>query len=155
MMASPVEFRTYTPADSRADLMRRIEAAPREHAEAILEGYELLQRLHDAKVIAALNGVLGAGETVVAQVVDVVSSKPAIGALRLAVILGGIVTSVNAERVHKAAAEARSGTPSWFSLLRLVFSTDVRRALGLGLSLLNIVGGGLRAEAGTPGKVEI
>ena len=144
-MAKAVEFRTYTPDDSRADLMRRIEAAPREYAQAILESYELLQRLHDAKVISGLNGILGAGENVVAQVVDVISSKPAIDALRLAVILGGIAVSIDASRVHQAVAEAKERTPSWFSLLRIMLSEDVRRALGLGLSLLKIAGGALRA----------
>jgi hypothetical protein len=51
-------------------------------------------------VIADLNGVLGAGANVVAQVVAAVRSRPAINVLRLALILSGVVTSIDANRVH-------------------------------------------------------
>jgi len=49
-MSVPVEFHTLTPEDRRLDLQRRIASAPREHAEAVLESYGLLQRLHDAGI---------------------------------------------------------------------------------------------------------
>lgn len=111
-MAKAVEFRTFTPADSRMDLVRRIEAAPREHAEAILEAYELLQRLHNAGILAAANGAFNAGETVVSKLTDVVGSKPAVTALRLGLMFGDIFTSLDANRVHEAIANAKSAPPS-------------------------------------------
>jgi len=46
-MAIAVDFREFTPADSREDLIRRVEQAPVEHAEAVLATYDLLQRLHE------------------------------------------------------------------------------------------------------------
>lgn len=151
-MAAAVEFRTYTPPDSRLDLIRRIESAPREHAEAILEAYELLQRLHDSGALGLVNGLLSAEDTVIDKLTDVVSSKQAVTALRIAMILGGALTSIDADRVHAAVAEAEASTPSLWKLIRMALSQEVRRAVGLGLSLAQILGGSLRAQqgAGTP-----
>lgn len=46
-MAKAVNFREFTPRNSRNDLIRRIEQAPVEHAEAILATYDLLQELYE------------------------------------------------------------------------------------------------------------
>jgi len=145
-MAVAVEFHTYTPPDSRLDLVRRIESAPREHAEAILEAYDVLQRLHDTGALALVNGLLSAEDTVIARVTDVVSSKQAVTALRMAMILGNVLTSIDADRVHAAVAEAETHTPSLWKLLRAACSKEVRRAAGLGLSLAQIFGTSLLAS---------
>jgi uncharacterized protein YjgD (DUF1641 family) len=144
-MAAPVEFRTYTPPDSRLDLVRRIESAPREHAEAILEAYELLQRLHDTGALSLVNGLLSAEDTVIDKVSDVVSSRQAVTALRIAMILGGVLTSIDPNAVHAAVTETR--TPSLWNLLRAVCSKEVRKAAGLGLALARIFGAALLARS--------
>jgi len=143
-MATAVDFRTYTPPDSRLDLIRRIESAPREHAEAVLEAYEVLQRLHDTGALGLVNGLLSAEDTVIDKVTDVISSKQAVTALRMAMILGGVLTSIDADRVHAAVAEAEARTPSVWKLLRMALNKDVRKAVGLGLSLAQILGTSLR-----------
>ena len=138
-MAAPVEFRTFTPDDSRLDLQRRIASAPREHAEAVLESYELLQRLHDCGILAIANGLLSAGPTVVAKLTDVVSSAPAVTTLRLGLALGKIATAIDANRVEQLVAE--STTPaSWWQILRLALRKETRQALGLSLGLLGAFG---------------
>jgi uncharacterized protein YjgD (DUF1641 family) len=145
-MAVAVEFRTYTPPDSRLDLVRRIESAPREHAQAVLEAYDVLQRLHDTGALALVNGLLSAEDTVIDKVTDVVSSKQAVTALRIAMILGSALTSIDADRVHAAVAEAETQTPSLWRLLRTACSKEVRQAAGLGLSLARIFGASLLAR---------
>ena len=147
-MANPVAFRTFTPADERRDLMRELEAARREHAEAILEAYALLGRLHSAKILATANGLLSAGDTLVDRLTNVVSSQQAVTLLQVGLILGDVVTSLDAARIQKVVAETKAATPSWFSLLRRIFSADTRRMLGLTLGLLEIAGGSLRASGG-------
>jgi uncharacterized protein YjgD (DUF1641 family) len=142
-MAVAVEFHTYTPPDSRLDLVRRIESAPREHAEAVLEAYDTLQRLHDSGALGLVNGLLSAEDTVIAKVTDVASSKQAVTALRIAMILGNALTSIDADRVHRAVADAETHTPSLWQLLRAACSKDVRKAAGLGLSLAQIFGASL------------
>jgi uncharacterized protein YjgD (DUF1641 family) len=156
-MAVAVEFHTYTPPDSRLDLVRRIENAPREHAEAVLEAYDVLQRLHDTGALGLVNGLLSAEETVIAKVTDVVSSEQAVTALRIAMILGTALTSIDADRVHAAVTEAETRTPSLWSLLRTACSNEVRQAAGLALSLARIFGASLLARkssgsAGTAGS---
>jgi uncharacterized protein YjgD (DUF1641 family) len=148
-MAVAVEFHTYTPPDSRLDLVRRIESAPREHAEAILEAYDVLQRLHDSGALGLVNGLLSAEDAVIARVSDVASSKPAINALRIALILGSALTSIDADRVHAAVAEAETRTPSLWKLLRTACSKEVRKAAGLGISLAQIFGASLLARKAT------
>jgi uncharacterized protein YjgD (DUF1641 family) len=145
-MAIAVEFHTYTPPDSRLDLVRRIESAPKEHAEAVLEAYDVLQRLHDTGALALVNGLLSAEDTVVAKMSDVVSSKQAVTALRIAMILGSALTSIDADSVHAAVAEAETQTPSLWKLLRTACSKEVRKAAGLGLSLARIFGASLLAR---------
>lgn len=148
-MAKAVEFRRFTPEDSRADLIRRIEAAPHEHAEAILEAYELLQNLHKTGVIAAANGAFNAGETVIGKLTDVVSSKPAIAAMRLGLIFGDILTSLDANQVHEIVASTRKSPPSWFSIIRQLFRPETRQVMGLGLGLMQAVGDSMNASGTT------
>jgi uncharacterized protein YjgD (DUF1641 family) len=147
-MAVAVEFRTYTPPDSRLDLVRRIENAPREHAAAVLEAYDVLQRLHDTGALALVNGLLSAEDTVIDKVTDVVSSRQAVTALRIAMILGSALTSIDADSVHAAVTEAETQTPSLWRLLRTACSKEVRQAAGLGLSLARIFGASLLARKG-------
>jgi uncharacterized protein YjgD (DUF1641 family) len=143
-MAVAVEFHTYTPPDSRLDLVRRIESAPREHAEAVLEAYDVLQRLHDTGALGLVNGLLSAEDTVIGKVSDVVSSKQAVTALRIALILGTVLTSIDADSVHAAVEQAETQTPSVWNLLRTACSKEVRQAAGLGVSLARIFGAALR-----------
>ena len=146
-MAVAVDFRSYTPPDSRLDLVRRIESAPREHAEAVLEAYDVLQRLHDTGALALVSGLLSAENTVIDKVSDVVSSKQAVTMLRIAMILGGALTSLDADKVHAAVVETR--TPSLWQILRAATSKEVRKALGLGVALARIFGASLLARKGS------
>jgi uncharacterized protein YjgD (DUF1641 family) len=148
-MAVPVAFRTFTPADERPDLMRRLETAPREHAEALLETYALLERLHSTGLLAIANGLLSVGDVVIDRLTNVVSSPQAVTLLQAGLILGDVVTSLDATRLRQVVAETKAATPSWFSLLRRLFSTDTRRTLGLTLGLLQVVGGSLKSNGGT------
>ena len=45
-MARPIPLEL-PPRDPREELRKRLEQAPAEHAEALLDSYELLQQLHD------------------------------------------------------------------------------------------------------------
>ena len=86
-MAVAVDFRSYTPADARIDLIKKLESAPVEHAEAILHGYELLQQLHEKGFLELLTGVLTGGEAVLNHVVGLISSPTAITATRVGLMM--------------------------------------------------------------------
>jgi uncharacterized protein YjgD (DUF1641 family) len=145
-MAVAVEFRTYTPPDSRLDLVRRIESAPREYAEAVLEAYDVLQRLHDTGALALMNGLLSAENMVIDKVSDVVSSKQAVTTLRIAMILGGALTSIDVDSLHAAVEDAETRTPSLWKIIRTACSKEVLQTMVLGLSMAKILGASLLAR---------
>ena len=145
-MAAAVDFREFTPADSREDLIRRVEQAPIEHAEAVLAAYDLLQRLHEKGLLDLLNGVLSAGDTVVDRVVDVVSSKEMVTALRIGLMINNLLTQIDADALHAMIEEAGKETPSLLALGRQAASRDTRRGLATAVGLLNVFGAALSKQ---------
>lgn len=142
-MAKAVEFRHFKPANSRDDLIRRIEAAPEEHADAILEAYDLLESLHQKGILSALNGALRASDTVIDKVTDAVSSKEAVNAVRIGLLLGNLLSSVDVDRVHTLLTSPEKKSPSLLSLVGQMNNEDVRRGMSVGLSLLGVFGASL------------
>lgn len=146
-MAKAVDFREFTPRNSRDDLIRRVEQAPIEHAEAVLATYDLLQRLYEKGVIDLFNGLLSAGDEVVERATDVVSSKEAVTGLRLALILGNLMTSIDPEKVQIALSAAEhKEPPSLMSIVKQASSKDARRGMATAVGLLNVLGAALNAE---------
>lgn len=146
-MAKLVDFRKFTPENSREDLARRLQEAPHEHAEALLAGYNLLQRLHEEGIIDLLNGLLSAGDTVVERVADVISSREAVTALRMALIFGNLLTSIDPEKLHAVISSAENDEPpSLMSIGRQAISKDARRGMAVGLGLLEVFGASLSKQ---------
>ena len=145
-MAAAVGVREFTPADSREDLIRRVEQAPIEHAEAVLAAYDLLQRLHEKGLLDLLNGVLSAGDTVVDRVVDVVSSKEMVTALRIGLMINNLLTQIDADALHAMIEEAGKETPSLLALGKQATSKDARRGLATAVGLLNVFGAALSKQ---------
>jgi uncharacterized protein YjgD (DUF1641 family) len=145
-MAVAVDFREFTPADARVDLVRRVEQAPIEHAEAVLAAYDLLQRLHEKGLLDLLNGLLSAGDTIVDRVVDVVSSKEMVTALRIGLMFSNLLTLIDADAVHAVIADAGKETPSLLSLGKQAASRDARRGLATAMGLLNVFGAALSKQ---------
>ena len=145
-MAAAVDFREFTPADSREDLIRRVEQAPIEHAEAVLAAYDLLQRLHEKGLLDLLNGVLSAGDTVVDRVVDVVSSKEMVTALRIGLMFSNLLTQIDADALRAMIEEAGKETPSLLALGKQAASKDARRGLATAVGLLNVFGAALSKQ---------
>jgi len=149
-MAQPVEFRKFTPQDSRGDLMRRIQDAPEDHAEALLSLYDLLERLHEKGLIDTANGLLSASTTVVDRLVDVVSSKQAVSGLRMGLMVANLLENIDTNRVHSILTESEEKPPSLLKLGRDALSEDARRGLSTGIGLLNVFGAALRPKNAQP-----
>ena len=145
-MAVAVDFREFTPVDSRQDLIRRVEQAPAEHAEAVLATYDLLERLHRTGLLDLLNGLLSAGYTVVNDVVDVVSSKEMVTALRMGLILSNLLSSIDADALHAVIAEAGKEAPSLLALGKQAASKDARRGMAAAVGLLSVFGAALSKQ---------
>src|ERR1700691_3597224 len=93
-MARPIPLEL-PPRDPREELRKRLEQAPLQHAEALLDSYELLQQLHDHGVFELLRGALGASDKLIEAAVDAAKSDESVRAIRNAMILGKILGSIN------------------------------------------------------------
>ena len=145
-MALAVDFRTFTPPDSRADLIRRVEQAPVEHAEALLAAYDLLERLHEKGLLELVSGLLSAGDTVVNHVVDVISSKEMVTALRCVLVFSNLLSSIDADALHAAIADAGKETPSLLAIGKQATSADARRGMAAALGLFTVFGAALNKQ---------
>lgn len=149
-MAKPVEFMPI-PRGAREELKRRVDAAPVEHAEAVLSAYELLQELHESGTLDVLRGLLGAGDQVVRHTVGLATQPEAVNALRNLLILGKVLGGIDPEMLGKLVSGVPAAVrempeenpPSLFAIFRRMSSKASRRTLSLGVSVLEGVGRGL------------
>jgi uncharacterized protein YjgD (DUF1641 family) len=158
-MAQPIALEI-PPRDARKELLARLENAPAEHAEALLDSYELLQQLHDARVFEVLRGVLSAGDKVVETAVSATQSTEGIHALRNAIIIGKMLGSINPELmqcISTAVGETLGSQkkpvidpPGLFSLLSQFRHKELRRSVALINRFLETLGTQLKLK-GTPG----
>jgi len=143
-MAIAVEFREFTPQNSRNDLIRRLEEAPEKHAEAILNAYELLQRLHEKGLIDVANGLLSASDTVIERVTDVVSSKQAITALRLALICGSLIDTVDPDKVSAVLSVQKNKPHTLWRVIKQAVASYFRLVLVTAIELAKVFGHSVR-----------
>jgi uncharacterized protein YjgD (DUF1641 family) len=146
-MAVAVDFRKFEPADSRDDLLRKVKAAPAEHAEAILAAYAVLEKLHEKDVLSTIEGLLGAKDIVVDKLADVVSSTEITNLLRLGLMAGNLLKEIQPDDLHHALKEAQGDPPGFFQIARRLTSKDARRALGTFSAVLTIFGAALGRKA--------
>jgi uncharacterized protein YjgD (DUF1641 family) len=93
-MARPIGLEVM-PRDPREELRKRLEEAPEQHAEALLELYEFLQQLHDSGILRLLRGAVSSGGAIVDAAVGAANSEEGIRGLRNAIILGKMLGSIN------------------------------------------------------------
>jgi len=137
-MARPIPLEL-PPRDPRAELRQRLEQAPVEHAEALLDSYELLQQLHDHGVFELLRGALSASDKLLETAVDATKSEEGVRALRNVILLGKVLGSINPE-VLQCVTTAASQTlgcyekpviepPGLLSLLSQFRHKELRRSI--------------------------
>ena len=113
----------------------------------MLAMYELVQRLHDTGVLALLNGMLSAGDEVVARVVDLVSSKEAVNSLSVGLMLAELMGSIDVDKLSAALEPSPGKEPSLWQLGRQATGADARRGTSAALELLSVFGAALAERA--------
>lgn len=93
-MAQPIPLEL-PPRNPRKELLDRLEAAPQEHAEALLDAFELLEELHLAGALQKLRGTLSASDEILKHAVGAAKSPEGTRALRNLLILGQILGSID------------------------------------------------------------
>jgi len=157
-MSQPIRL-DFPPRDARAELQTRLQDAPLQHAEALLSGYDLLQRLHDRGVLDLVRGGLGSSDKVLSIIVDAAKAPEAINATRNLLILTKVAFTLEPElledvvtAVPHSLAQAREQKPlSLWQLLKKMCSQDTRRALSAMLGILESFGRSL-GSVGSAGR---
>ena len=156
-MARPIPLEL--PArDPREELRKRLEQAPVDHAEALLDSYELIQQLHDHGVFELLRGALFASDKLIETAVDAAETDESIRAFRNAMILGKVLGAINPD-VLQCFATAASETmacyekpviepPGLFSLLNQFRHKELRRSIALINRFLENLGNQIKLRAG-------
>lgn len=138
-MAPPIPLEI-PPRDPRAELQARLDRAPVEHAEALLDWLEVLQGLHDRGVFEFVRGALGAGDQLTQMAAEAAKSPDSVRAIRNILILGKTLAAfdpVTLENLAKTLPQATAQTraqdaaspPSLWSLLKQFGNKDVRRGI--------------------------
>jgi uncharacterized protein YjgD (DUF1641 family) len=135
-MAEPIALKP-APRDPREALYHRLENAPREHVEALLASYEVLQGLQDRGVLELLRGALGSSDKVLQILVDAVNTPEAIQGIRNFMILIRIAGTLEpellealAQAVPEGLAQAEMPEPfGLWQLLKKLSSRDTRRVM--------------------------
>ena len=149
-MAQPIPLEV-PPRNPREELRARLERAPEEHAEAILDAYELLQELHEHGVLDLLRGLVGAGDRLADTVAAALDTPEAIRAIRNFILLTKFFGSIHPDVLSSLVQTVTENTdkerahraPGLLQLLRRLRSEDSRHGLAVALDLLDAVGRGL------------
>ena len=153
-MAQPIDLEA-SPRNPREELYQRLEQAPAQHAEALLDSYELLQELHDSGVLKLLRGALGSADKILETAVDGAKSEEAIRGMRNAMILARMLGSINPDLLQ-CYANAVSETlgsrkpvvepPGLFTLLAEFRHPELRRSMMLINRFLEAFGNQLKTR---------
>lgn len=147
-MAIPVAFKP-EPTDPRNELMRRVEAAPRDHAEALLVAWDVLQAAHDQGILDLLQGMLGGRDIISGKLAEMAKSEEGIALLRNVIAAGRIFASIDPnmmQRLGKAleySSEAHAveeKPPSLLTLFLRLRGEDSRRGLSFMTHMLTELG---------------
>jgi uncharacterized protein YjgD (DUF1641 family) len=156
-MAKPVEFR---PIAHSADdeVQKRLDNAPKVHAEAILNAYRTLQMLHDSNALDMLRGALGAGGKVLDEGVSVITTPGSIRAIRNSLMLVELISQIDPALLHSVVQgiaplvqqQPAAPPPSLWSIGKRIFSADVRRGLDASMTVLAALGRGVAKSSDSP-----
>lgn len=160
-MARPISLEL-PPRDPRKELRAKLEQAPIEHAEALLDSYELLQQLHDHRVFDVLRGALSASDKLVESAVSATESPESVRAIRNAIILGKMLGAINPDLLQGIAV-AMSETlgserkpviepPGLFTLLSQFRHPELRRSIALINRFLEVLGNQLKLRGNASAK---
>jgi uncharacterized protein YjgD (DUF1641 family) len=142
-MANPIAFKP-APFDPKDGLMRRLDAAPREHAEALLVAYDLLQEAHDQGILDALHGMVHAKDEIVGKLAEAARVEESVNALRNLISAGKVLGSLEPETLSCIAAamatKPKDEPLSMWGLFRKATSVEGRRGLTMMVEILTALG---------------
>jgi uncharacterized protein YjgD (DUF1641 family) len=148
-MAQPIPLETPT-RDLRKERAERLEAARLDHAEALLEAYDLIEELHRSRTLEMLRGLLAARRELAETLAGAADTPEGANGLRNLILLTKMLGSID-PRVMESYVAAVIGTvgrppeiaaepPGILTVLNQLRRREVRRALALVNRFLEILG---------------
>jgi uncharacterized protein YjgD (DUF1641 family) len=147
-MANPISFIPKA-VDPKLELQKRLQAAPNEHAEALLVAYDLLEEAHRQGILDALHGAIGAKDTIVGLVAQYSAEPMSVNAIRNLLALGKILGTLEPEPLSQLSKEMavaldshkrEQEPPSLWQIFKRATSSDARRGLSFMTLMLTAVG---------------
>jgi len=136
--------------DPRIALQARLQDAPAEHAEALLDAYEVLQGLHDCGAFDLLRGALGSRDKVLGVAVGAAGSPQSIRVIRNTLLLLNMVGEIDPEvlkTITQAGPQAlkimvRQPEPPglWRLIKDFLWNPDFRHGLAAVNTMLEVFG---------------
>jgi uncharacterized protein YjgD (DUF1641 family) len=151
-MAKPIPFKPVT-VDFKADLVRRLEKAPEEHAAALLAAYNVLEAAHEQGLLDILHGMIESKDTIISTLARFAAEPGGITGIRNLLTAAKILTELDPEvleHVSKAMAHAteehklEQKPPSLFQLAKRANTEDSRRGLSFMTLILSSLGRSLK-----------
>jgi uncharacterized protein YjgD (DUF1641 family) len=151
-MANPLNFKPL-PVNPKTELQRRLDAAPIEHAEALLVGWDVLQAAHDKGLLDAVHGLIGAKDTITGKVAEYAKLPEGIAAIRNLLAAAKVLTALDPEMLDQvsrvivsASAEHKKEQkpPSLWQIAKRTMSEDGRRGLSFMTLILSGFGKALK-----------
>ena len=155
-MANPLPFKLAV-TDPHQELEQRLARAPREHAEALLIAWDILQTAHDKGILDLAQGLIGGLLTSLRRdhLAAAANTPEGISATRNLISMGRILASLDPGTLdHLAKAldgaarqkEAEKRPPSLWQLFRRVTSDDGRRGISFVTTILTGLGRSTKAR---------
>ena len=148
-MAQPVKLQL-PPRDPKKELLEQLANAPAAHAAALLDAYELIQKLHEYHVFETARGLLGGSSKMVEAIAEGAAAEPTIRATRNGMILAKMLASIDPDLMQSVASavtetfgakqNAPEKPPGIFALLLGFARADQRRGIFLASNLLQNLG---------------
>jgi uncharacterized protein YjgD (DUF1641 family) len=151
-MAKPIAFKPIT-VDFKADLQRRLEKAPAEHAAALLAAYDVLEAAYDEGLLDILHGMIASKDTIISTLSRYAREPEGVAGIRNLLTAAKILTELDPEvleHVSKAMTRAteeykrEQKPPSLFQLAKRANSEDSRRGLSFMTLILSSLGRSLK-----------
>jgi uncharacterized protein YjgD (DUF1641 family) len=158
-MAVPLHFKVVH--DPKHELQRRLDAAPTEHAEALLVGYDILQAAHDNGLLDLVNGLVGGRDIIAAKLAEYGKLPGGVAAIRNLLAAGKILMALDPETLDQFSKSLVTATgmhraetkpPSLWQLAKRATTEDSRRGLSFMTLLLGAIGRSLRTTSDTERK---
>ena len=151
-MTRPIAFKPIT-VDFKADLVRRLEKAPAEHAAALLAALDILEIAHREGLLDIIHGLIGAKDTVTSKLAEYAKQPEGIAGIRNLLTAAKILTELNPEVLDEL-SKAMSATteehkreqkpPTLWQLWKRTTTEDSRRGLSFLTLLVSNLGRSLK-----------